>query len=200
MPVRNYLTALNHRLDAVGIGPGLGNQHGAEIRELVTRMTCPMTVDADALNLLSKNPYSWQKMEGPRLFTPHSLEMARLFRESMDLPRIETAERYSTKVPITLLLKGARTIIAEKNQPVLYNTTGNPGMASGGMGDVLTGVCSALMAAKHSPRDAATLGAWLCGRAAELSVFAPGGSPESLVASDVIKNLGAAFRELRASS
>jgi NAD(P)H-hydrate epimerase len=136
-------------------------------------------------------------MGGPRLFTPHPIEMARLFRESMDLPRREAAERYVAKHKITLLLKGARSIIAERNHPPVYNTTGNPGMGSGGMGDVLTGVCAALMAGKHSPRDAAMLGAWLCGRAAELCVFGPGGSPESLTASDVIRHLGAAFRELR---
>jgi NAD(P)H-hydrate epimerase len=115
----------------------------------------------------------------------------------MDLPRRKAAEQYVAKHSVTLLLKGARTIIAERKQPLLYNTTGNPGMGTGGMGDVLTGVCAALMGAKHSPREAAMLGAWLCGRAAELSVFGPGGSPESLVASDVIRHLGAAFRDLR---
>ncbi|MGH8048930.1 MAG: NAD(P)H-hydrate dehydratase, partial [Chthoniobacterales bacterium] len=202
MPVRDYLTALNHRLDAVGIGPGLGlgSQNADSIRELVTRLRCPATVDADALNLLARTPLAWQRMDGPRLFTPHPVEMARLFRESMDLQRRPTAEQYVSKHAITLLLKGARTIIAERKRPLLYNTTGNPGMGSGGMGDVLTGVCAALMGAKRTPREAAMLGAWLCGRAAELSVFAPGGSPESLTATDVIRNLGAAFRELRGTT
>jgi hydroxyethylthiazole kinase-like uncharacterized protein yjeF len=200
MPVRGYLSALSHRLDAVGIGPGLGSQHGTEIRELVTRMTCPMVVDADALNQLARNPYSWQKMEGPRLFTPHPIELARLFRESMDIPRREAAEQYVAKHPVTLLFKGSRSIIAERKHPLLFNTTGNPGMGSGGMGDALTGVCASLMAAKHSPREAAMLGSWICGRAAELSVFRPGGSPESLTASDVIHHLGAAFEDLRTSA
>ena len=197
MPVRNYLAVLDQRLDAIGIGPGLGSEHGAAIREVITRKSCPMVVDADALNLLSRTPYAWEKMAGPRLFTPHPLEMGRLFRESLDLPRRQAAERYVAKHAITLLLKGARTLIAERGQPLAYNTTGNPGMGSGGMGDVLTGVCTALMAGKHAPRQAAMLGAWLCGRAAEIAVFGPGGSPESLAATDVIRRLGAAFRDLR---
>jgi NAD(P)H-hydrate epimerase len=70
-------------------------------------------------------------------------------------------------------------------------------MGTGGMGDVLTGVCAALMAQGHSPRNAALLGAWVCGRAAERHVFGPDGSPESLVASEVIRHLGGAFRDAR---
>lgn len=197
-PVRSYLSILDDRLDAIGIGPGLGLEQGSDIRELVIRATCPMVVDADALNTLARYPYAWQRLSGPRLFTPHPREMARLFHESLDLPRREAAERYIAKHNITLLLKGARSIIAERGHPIVYNTTGNPGMGSGGMGDVLTGVCAGLMAGKHTPRHAAMLGAWLCGRAAELSVFGAGGSPESLAASDIIRHLGAAFRELRA--
>ncbi len=199
MPVRSYLSAIDHRLDALGIGPGLGTEHGTAIREIITRKTCPTVVDAEALNLLSRTPYAWESMDGPRLFTPHPVEMARLFRESADLTRRETAGRYVARHKVTLLLKGSRTIIAERGQPMAYNTTGNPGMGSGGMGDVLTGVCTALMAAHHlSPREAAMLGAWLCGRAAEIAVFGPNGSPESLSATDVIHHLGAAFRDLRA--
>ena len=123
--------------------------------------------------------------------------MARLFPESENLSRREAAERYVARHRITLLLKGSRTLIAEHGQPIVYNTTGNPGMGSGGMGDVLTGVCAALLASKQTPRHAAMLGAWLCGRAAEIGVFGPGGSAESLAASDVIHHLGAAFRKLR---
>lgn len=197
MPVNDYTCALDHRLDAVGIGPGLGSRHDEQIGELVARMTCPMTVDADALNVLARRPVPPEKLKAPRLFTPHPGEMGRLFPESTALSRREIASAYVETHPVTLLLKGARTIVAERGQSLLYNTTGHPGMGSGGMGDVLTGVCTALMAAGRTTREAAMLGAWLCGRAAEIAIFAPSGSPESLVASDVIRYLGSAFRELR---
>jgi NAD(P)H-hydrate epimerase len=100
---------------------------------------------------------------------------------------------------VTLLLKGSRTIVAEAGLPLSYNTTGNPGMATGGMGDVLTGVCAALLGAKLLPDSAARLGAWLCGRAAELAIFNGTASEESLLPGDVLDHLGAAFRDLRFS-
>ena len=156
-----------------------------------------MVVDADALNVLSKNPSAWPKLAGPRLFTPHPGEMARLFPRSKTLPRREAAEKFAADHGLTLLLKGARTVIATPGQPTAFNTTGHPGMGSGGMGDALTGVTAALLGAGRSPHEAAMLGAWLCGRAAERFIFGPGGSPESLLAMDVIAHLGAAFRELR---
>ena len=98
---------------------------------------------------------------------------------------------------MTLLLKGSRTIIAQGNHPAVFNSTGNPGMGSGGMGDVLTGVCAALIGGGHSPRHAAILGAWLCGRAAEIAIFNGGDSQESLSATSVITHLGAACNSLR---
>jgi NAD(P)H-hydrate epimerase len=100
---------------------------------------------------------------------------------------------------VTLLFKGSRTIVAEQQHPISYNTTGNPGMATGGMGDVLTGVCAALIAQKLSLYDAARVGAWICGRAAELAIFNGNASEESLLPRDVLDNLGRAFRELRRS-
>jgi NAD(P)H-hydrate epimerase len=98
---------------------------------------------------------------------------------------------------MTLLLKGSRTVVAERGRPPSYNTTGNPGMATGGMGDALTGVCAGLLGAELSPRDAARIGAWVCGRAAELAIFNGRASAESLLPRDVLDHLGEAFRELR---
>jgi NAD(P)H-hydrate repair Nnr-like enzyme with NAD(P)H-hydrate dehydratase domain len=95
------------------------------------------------------------------------------------------------------LLKGSRTVVCERGKPISYNTTGNPGMASGGMGDVLTGVCAGLAGRKLSTYDAARIGAWVCGRAAEMSIFNSGASEESLLASNVLDHLGAAFNEMR---
>jgi NAD(P)H-hydrate epimerase len=111
--------------------------------------------------------------------------------------RREWASEFAEYYPVTLLLKGARTIIAQHDAPPVFNSTGNPGMGSGGMGDVLTGVCAALIGSGHSPRDAAMLGAWVCGRAAEIAIFHGKESQESLSATSVIAYLGAAFNSLR---
>jgi NAD(P)H-hydrate epimerase len=114
--------------------------------------------------------------------------------------RAEVATKFCQSYDVTLLLKGSRTIIAEKGRPLSYNSTGNPGMATGGMGDVLTGVCGALLGAKLAPRDAARVGAWVCGRAAELAIFRGQASEESLLPSDLLDHLGLAFRELHSVS
>jgi NAD(P)H-hydrate epimerase len=94
------------------------------------------------------------------------------------------------------LLKGSRTIVAEYGRPLSYNTTGNPGMATGGMGDVLTGVCAGLVGQGLSLYDAARIGAWVCGRAAEIAIFNNDQSEQSLLARDVLNHLGDAFKEL----
>jgi NAD(P)H-hydrate epimerase len=122
--------------------------------------------------------------------------MKRLFGSRKET-RAQTAKRFASRFPVTLLLKGSRTIVAQRNKPLSYNTTGNPGMATGGMGDVLTGVCSALIGQKLSPYDVARLGAWVCGRAAEIAIFNHAASEESLLPRDVLENLGAAFNDLR---
>ena len=98
---------------------------------------------------------------------------------------------------VTLLLKGARTIIGRAGQPAAYNTTGNPGMASGGMGDVLTGITASLLAQGLGPDEAAMVGAWVCGRSAEIAIASGRESQESLRASHVIEFAGRAFQGLR---
>jgi NAD(P)H-hydrate epimerase len=155
-----------------------------------------MVVDADALNIASERLPILQQPAGPRLLTPHPGEMSRLFKTE-GLSRVETARRFCAEFPVTLLLKGSRTIVGEEGRAASYNTTGTPGMATGGMGDVLTGVCAALIAQKLTPYDAARLGAWLCGRSAEIAIFNGSASEESLLPTDVLANLGAAFRDLR---
>ncbi|MDQ2918576.1 MAG: bifunctional ADP-dependent NAD(P)H-hydrate dehydratase/NAD(P)H-hydrate epimerase, partial [Verrucomicrobiota bacterium] len=108
----------------------------------------------------------------------------------------DIALKFCAKYDVTLLLKGSRTIVAQRGHALSYNTTGNPGMATGGMGDVLTGVCAALIGEKLSPYDAARLGAWICGRAAEIAIFNRLESEQSLLPSDLLANLGSAFRDL----
>src|SRR5204863_5471706 len=132
---------------------------------------------------------------GPRLLTPHPGEMKRLFPSEAS-SRAELTKRFCEKYPVTLLLKGSRTIVGERGQPHSYNTTGNPGMATGGMGDVLTGVCAALIGQGLALYDAARVGAWACGRAAEMAIFEKGESEQSLLPRDVLANLGRAMNEL----
>jgi NAD(P)H-hydrate epimerase len=185
------------RHDAVAIGPGLGRSRDEEIPRLVSALPAPMVIDADALTALAVRPEILCDAPAPRLLTPHPGEMLRLEPEAEGRSRRETVEKFVARIPATLLLKGARTIIGERDRPVSYNTTGSPGMATGGMGDVLTGVCVALAAQGVAMYDAARLGAWLCGRAAELALL-DGESEESLSATHVIAHLGGAFRALRA--
>lgn len=195
-PVPSFRDVLEAKLDVIAAGPGLGGRHTNGVMHLVKRCPLPMVVDADALNMLSANKALLDSFAGRRLLTPHPGEMGRLF-ESKDLSRVEIAQKFTARYPVTLLLKGARTLVAEKGAPPSYNSTGSPGMATGGMGDVLTGVCAALLAQGLSCYDAARLGAWICGRAAELAIYQGAQSEESLAATDLLKNLGEAFKQLR---
>ncbi len=198
-PVRRYREVLDANLDVLAIGPGLGLDQSGDIVALVRDAPVPMVVDADALNAVAHDISILAHCKGLRLLTPHPGEMERLMpREDRD--RRAWAEALTATYPVTLLLKGSRTVLAESGKPLWFNSTGNPGMASGGMGDVLTGVCAALLAAnpERPVIETAVLGAWLCGRAAECVVFRPGGSPESLSASMVIEQLGRAVTDLRA--
>jgi ADP-dependent NAD(P)H-hydrate dehydratase / NAD(P)H-hydrate epimerase len=194
-PVRAYRDLLDDKIDVWGIGPGLGNENAREIMDLVQGTENPMVIDADALNILSTDISVLKNCRGPRLLTPHPGEMKRLAGDQK-ISRAELAKNFTTEFPVTLLLKGSRTVVAENGKGISYNTTGNPGMATGGMGDVLTGVCSALIAQKLSLFDAARLGAWVCGRTAEIAIFNGNESEQSLLPRDVLTNLGRAFAEL----
>jgi len=124
--------------------------------------------------------------------------MERLAPGSGARSRREVVGSFIKKYPMTLLLKGARTLVGKSGEPASFNTTGTPGMAVGGMGDILTGVIAALIGQRVRPFDAARLGAWLCGRAGEIAISHGGESEESLTPSRMLDFLGAAFRDLRA--
>lgn len=196
-PVKSYRELLDPplKIDAWAVGPGLGKARAPEIVDLIARAEQPMVVDADGLNVIADNIDMLRDCKAPRLLTPHAGEMKRLIEPQNS--RAETARTFIGKYPVTLLLKGSRTIIAETGKPLSYNVTGNPGMATGGMGDVLSGVCAALIFQRLSMYDAARMGAWICGRAAEIAIFRGRQSEQSLLARDVLKNLGGAFNELR---
>ncbi|MEI6350632.1 MAG: NAD(P)H-hydrate dehydratase [Verrucomicrobiota bacterium] len=210
-PLGNYHEVLEHTLDVLAIGPGLGRENAEAILALTEHFPGPMVVDADALNALAGHLNVLHRVVGPRLLTPHPGEMRRLFADFDLYSRKDAAERFLLDLAEhgalpALLLKGARTLVAQMAiQPALgkvachysYNSTGNPGMASGGMGDVLTGTCAALAGQGLPLFDAARLAAWLCGRAAEIEASNNARSQESLSATDLLEAFGRAFAEVR---
>ena len=198
-PTKSYRNLLKEKVDVWALGPGLGKSRVDEILELIEKAKQPMVVDADGLNILSGKVSTLKRCKGERLLTPHPGEMKRLFDNKKET-RAKTATKFCRRFPVALLLKGSRTIVAGRNHPLSYNTTGNPGMATGGMGDILTGVCAGLVGQGLSLYDAARLGAWMCGRAAEMSIFNGHASEESLLPRDVLDRLGDALNELHSSA
>jgi hydroxyethylthiazole kinase-like uncharacterized protein yjeF len=195
-PTRSYRDLPDDRIDVWAVGPGLGTAHAARIRDLIVRAERPMVIDADGLNILAEEIDTLKRCRGRRLLTPHPGEMERLFHPGK-MTRAGIARSFCEQYPVTLLLKGSRTVVAERDHPLSYNTTGNPGMAKGGMGDVLTGVCAGLIGQGVSLYDAARIGAWLCGRTAEIMIFEDGTRTEqSFLPSDVLENLARPFVEL----
>lgn len=212
--VRGYrqwsdLTA--EKADVLAVGPGLGRHDDPALARWLAHDPHPAVVDADALNALAALATTGEKPAADhartalarpdRLLTPHPGEMRRLLEawqpELVATSRAHQARGLATAFGATVLLKGARTVIATPGQPLAHNTTGHPGMASGGMGDVLTGLCAALHAQGMTPHHSACAASWLIGRAAELALGHPLNSPESLRASLVIHHLGQAFSALR---
>ncbi len=198
-PVRSYRDLLEEKIDVWALGPGLGKGEAKDISKLIERAKQPMVVDADGLNIVSDDVELLKRCAGPRLLTPHPGEMKRMV-DPGKMSRAGLARNFCEEFRVTLLFKGARTIVCQKGLALSYNSTGNPGMATGGMGDVLTGVCAGLIGQGLSLYDAARVGAWVCGRAAEIAIFQRGESEQSLVPSDVLTNLGWAFTELHSCS
>jgi len=178
------------------VGPGLGvTDAGARLlRELVGRGEAPMVLDADAINMLARERPLLSRLGDGVLLTPHPGEMRRL----MDMDggdRAVACERFMAGSRAALLLKGAHSIACQAGRTMSFNSTGNPGMATGGMGDVLAGICGGLMAQGLGAYDAARLGAFLHGRAGDLALDRE--SQESLLPRHLIARLGDAFRSLR---
>lgn len=197
-PVGSVREALDFPHDVVAIGPGMGRERDRSVVAAVLSHEKPMVVDADALNALAAAGIDLRRLPPNRLLTPHPGELARLTPERGG--RNELTRRLADAWGVTLLHKGSRSTIATPGHPLALNTTGHPGMASGGMGDVLTGMCASLIGQGLSPHDAASLGSWLLGRAAEIARDTGGIAPESVSAVMVAEQLGAAIRALRLSS
>jgi len=175
---------------ALAVGPGLGTH--PETRELVRRLVRelpqPMVVDADGVNALAGDPAFLADAAGPRILTPHPGEMARLLGIStpeVQARRLEVAREAAARCRAVVVLKGAQSLVAAPDGRISLNPTGNPALASGGTGDVLTGLIGGFLAQRMSAWDAARLGVYLHGLAADF--FATRSGPRSLVAGDLIE-------------
>lgn len=176
--------------DVFAIGPGLGEVPDPALLNFAATHAAPMVLDADMLNWMARRPELLDNLPpGQRVLTPHPGEIRRLAPE-LDLDRIETTRLLARKWNVTLLHKGARTVITTDGQPTGINSTGTPFMASGGMGDVLTGVIAGLFAQGVPFHAASCLGSWCLGRAAELV-------SGTVVAGAVAKNIGVSLDEIR---
>ncbi|MBX3024413.1 NAD(P)H-hydrate dehydratase [bacterium] len=194
------LAALVGGKSAVVIGPGIGTHHGAAatVRWLLEETGLPIVLDADALTILGRDPAPLRAAGGRAVLTPHPGEMSRLNggdTASVQADRIGQARRFATAHGCTLVLKGARTVIAEPGGFAWINPTGNPGMASGGMGDVLAGAIGGLLAQRLPPAEAACLGVYLHGLAADR---AAADGEVGLLAGDVVEGLRPAMAALLA--
>ena len=181
----------------IGLGPGLGRS--AELDKMVGWLyrehAHPMVVDADALNALATQPELLSQPGGPRILTPHPGEFARLIGEQLAAEQRESvAVELAARCGVVLVLKGHGTLITD-GQRLARNETGNPGMATGGCGDVLTGLITALACQDLTPIDAARLGVHLHGLAGDFAASEHG--EESMIASDLIEFLPDAFEEFR---
>ena len=194
---------LANTADAVAVGPGLGQEPDAfalarrVVRELPGK---PTVVDADGLNALAPFTPAFRGRSVPLVLTPHPGEFARLAGTSVadtQADREKAAVAFAGRFGVVLLLKGTGTLVTDGRR--LYrNTTGNPGMATGGTGDVLTGLIAALLTQGLSPLDAAVLGAWAHGRAGDLAAATLGET--ALTAADLPDYLSEVFRDLEARS
>jgi NAD(P)H-hydrate epimerase len=184
--------------DAVLVGPGLTRSLDAQnlCRAVIESATVPLVLDADALPDAA-NAGLVAATRAPLVLTPHPGEMARLLgcdTAAVQAERLQTARNTAARTGATVVLKGHGTIVAQPDGSATINPTGNPGMASGGMGDVLAGLLAGLLAQGMAPNDAARAAVFLHGRAADLAAWQEAQS--SITATDVIAMLGSAFHEL----
>ena len=186
------------KFDVFAIGPGMGkSQESYECMKEIFSLKASFVIDADALNLLAEQK-DWEKqLPKHSILTPHPGEFDRLFGPSEDhRTRIEKAMTFCKKHKKVLVLKGAYTAIIGEKADVYFNTTGNPGMATAGSGDTLTGIIASLLAQGYSMIEAARIGVYVHGLAGDLSI--KNSSEHALIARDIIKFLGKAFRETQA--
>lgn len=185
------------KFSAVGMGSGMGTDNISEALLIVVlaNFTKPIVLDADALSIISNNIKILNEIPIDTIITPHAVEFDRLFGiHQNNEDRINTAIEKAKKHQIIIVLKSHQTAIISIEK-VIYNTTGNSGLAKGGSGDALTGIISSFLAQGYSPINAAYLGVYLHGLAADITTKTQ--SMESMTISDVIENFGRAFKKIR---
>jgi NAD(P)H-hydrate epimerase len=200
-PESGGLPGVVRNASAIVIGPGLGGDaETARMLKETLALGCPVLIDADGLNVLAQNLDLLREAKGPVLLTPHVGEMARLIGRKFGAEERESVARdFVDRHQVTLVLKGTRTLVTAPGQAFFINTTGNPGLSTGGSGDTLSGIIGALLAQGLAPLDAARLGVWLHGHAADL-VLAERGCEEGLLPTMLSAHLGAALVSLRAQA
>lgn len=180
-----------------GIGPGLGTEKETEkaLLEFLEYHQSPLILDADALNIISKDNSYVKLIPKKSIITPHPKEFERLFgKTDNSFERLDLARTKAKELGIYIVLKDHHTQVVTPEGKVFYNITGNSGLAKGGSGDILTGIITSLLAQKYSEEEAAILGVWLNGKAADFA--AEKYSKEAMQPTDVIDELGNVFIEV----
>lgn len=183
---------------SVGIGPGIGTKQNTKkaLANLIANTTSPMVLDADALNIISEKKELLKDIPENTIITPHPKEFERLAGLfSNDYEKIQTQISFSVKYKVIVVLKGAYTSITFPDGSCSFNSTGNPGMATAGSGDVLTGIILSLLGQGYEPCDAAIIGVYLHGLAGDIASERIG--QEALIAGDIIENLGNAYVRIK---
>ncbi|MBI4687567.1 MAG: NAD(P)H-hydrate dehydratase [Nitrospirae bacterium] len=214
--LEKILKFINKKINVLAIGPGISvdEEISKLVCELILKSKIPMVIDADGINAIVGHRNILRKAKAPIILTPHPGEMARLLQgsnelrvtsdklkeknllQSVEKDRINTAISFAKETETYLVLKGVPTIIASPKGEAFINSTGNPGMATAGTGDVLTGMISAFLAQGLSPKDASVLGVYMHGLTGDVAARKQG--EHSLIASDIINAIPQAFKLITA--
>jgi NAD(P)H-hydrate epimerase len=173
----------------------MNSQTQSALKLLIQNAPVPITFDADAINIIAENKTWLGFIPRHCIFTPHPKEFQRLIGKAKDdFDRIQMQMDFSFRYQAYIVNKGAYTSITTPEGLCYFNSSGNPGMATGGSGDVLTGMITGLRAQGYPPLDACILGVWLHGKAGDLAAEQTG--QEAMIAGDIILNIGKAFQSL----
>jgi ADP-dependent NAD(P)H-hydrate dehydratase / NAD(P)H-hydrate epimerase len=185
------------KYNAIGLGPGLGTSDESldVINRVLANYKKPMVIDADGLNTISKNQELLRMIPKESILTPHPKEFERLFgRTENNFETLQLALQESVSLGIYIILKGHYSVVACPDGEAYFNSTGNAGMATGGSGDVLTGIITGLLSQGYNAKESAILGMYLHGLAGDIA--AANLSQEALIAGDIIDFLGAAYKTI----
>ncbi len=198
--IKNYDELKIVKPNVVAVGPGLTTSNIAlrNTHYALQSFACPLVIDADALNIISKDPKMLTKLPKNCVLTPHPLEMARLIGlsvEDIQGNRIKIAKEYANRWNVVLVLKGHHTVVADPSGKTYVNKTGNPGMATAGMGDVLTGIIASFIGQNISVFDAARLAVYCHGLAGDMCAKDKG--EYGIIASDIVEYIPKAILKVQ---